>query len=47
MLEVEVSIFPDTLTWIHDYASSFNDPYTKNYFHHSAFDDYPVVGINW
>ena len=45
--EVEVSIFPDTLTWIHDYAYSFNDPYTKNYFHHSAFDDYPVVGINW
>ena len=45
--ELEVSIFPDTLTWIHDYAYSFNDPYTKNYFGHSAFDDYPVVGINW
>ena len=45
--EVEVSIFPDTLCWIHDYAYSFNDPYTKNYFWHFAFDDYPVVGINW
>jgi gliding motility-associated lipoprotein GldK len=45
--EVEVSIFPDTLTWIHDYAYSFNDPFTKNYFFHPAFDDYPVVGINW
>ena len=45
--EFEVSIFPDTLTWIHDYAYSFNDPYTKNYFFHSAFDAYPVVGINW
>lgn len=45
--EVQVSIFPDTLCWIHDYAYSFNDPYTKNYFHHEAFDDYPVVGINW
>jgi len=45
--EVEVSIFPDTLCWIHDYAYSFNDPYTKNYFHHVSFDDYPVVGITW
>jgi len=45
--EVEVSIFPDTLTWIHDYAYSFNDPFTKNYFFHPAFDNYPVVGINW
>jgi len=45
--EVEVNIFPDTLTWIHDYSYSFNDPYTKNYFFHPAFDDYPVVGVNW
>ena len=45
--EVEVSIFPDTLCWIHDYAYSFNDPYTQNYYHHSAFDDYPVVGVSW
>jgi sulfatase modifying factor 1 len=45
--EVKVSIFPDTLCWTHDYAYSFNDPYTQNYFHHVAFDDYPVVGINW
>jgi sulfatase modifying factor 1 len=44
---MEESIFPDTLTWIHDYTYSFNDPYTQNYFHHPAFDDYPVVGVNW
>ena len=44
---VEVNIFPDTLTWTHDYSYSFNDPYTKNYFWHPAFDDYPVVGVNW
>ncbi|MEC7863544.1 MAG: SUMF1/EgtB/PvdO family nonheme iron enzyme, partial [Bacteroidota bacterium] len=44
---VKVKIYPDTLTWNHDYSYSFNDPYTKNYFWHSAFDDYPVVGINW
>ena len=45
--DVEVNIFPDTLTWTHDYSYSFNDPTTKNYFWHPAFDDYPVVGINW
>ena len=45
--EVEISIFPDTLCWTHDYAYSFNDPYTQNYFWHVAFDDYPVVGITW
>jgi gliding motility-associated lipoprotein GldK len=45
--EYEVKIYPDTLTWSHDYSYSFNDPFTKNYFWHSAFDDYPVVGVNW
>ena len=44
---VELNIYPDTLTWTHDYSYSFNDPYTKNYFWHPAFDDYPVVGVNW
>ena len=43
----EINIFPDTLVWVHDYAYSFNDPYTRNYFFHPAFDDYPVVGVNW
>ena len=45
--EITVPIFPDTLTWTHDYSYSFNDPYTKGYFFHPAFDDYPVVGVNW
>ena len=42
-----IPIYPDTLCWMHDYAYAFNDPYTKNYFWHPAFDDYPVVGISW
>ena len=44
---VSTAIYPDTLVWMHDYAYSFNDPYTKKYFWHPAFDDYPVVGVNW
>lgn len=43
----EVNIYPDTLAWIRDYTYSYNEPYTRNYFSHPAFDDYPVVGINW
>ena len=43
----EINIYPDTLVWTHDYAYSYNDPWTRNYFHHPAFDEYPVVGVNW
>jgi formylglycine-generating enzyme len=43
----KVKIYPDTLCWIRDYAYSYNEPMTRNYFWHPAFDDYPVVGIDW
>jgi len=42
-----INIYPDTLAWIHDYTYSFNDPMTQMYFWHPAYDDYPVVGVNW
>ncbi|HFA51152.1 MAG TPA: gliding motility-associated lipoprotein [Bacteroidetes bacterium] len=42
-----IHIYPDTLVWIRDYAYSYNEPMTRNYFYHPAFDDYPVVGVNW
>jgi len=43
----KISIYPDTLCWVRDYAYSYNEPMTRNYFWHPAFDDYPVVGVNW
>lgn len=43
----ELNIFPDTLVWTSDYTYSYNDPWSRNYFHHPAFDDYPVVGVSW
>lgn len=43
----EVNIFPDTLAWIRDFTYSYNEPFARNYFWHPAFDDYPVVGVNW
>ena len=43
----EINIFPDTLVWTSDYTYSYNDPISRNYFHHPSFDDYPVVGVSW
>jgi gliding motility-associated lipoprotein GldK len=45
--KAEVTVFPDTLCWIRDFTYSYNEPQTRNYFWHPAFDDYPVVGVNW
>ena len=41
------NIYPDTLVWIRDFGYSYNEPMTRNYFSHPAFDDYPVVGVDW
>ena len=43
----KVNVYPDTLVWIRDFAYSYNEPMTRNYFWHPAFDDYPVVGVDW
>lgn len=42
-----INVYPDTLSWIHDYTYSYNDPLTEKYFWHQAYDNYPVVGVNW
>ena len=42
-----VNVYPDTLCWISDFTYSYNDPMTKMYFWHPAYDNYPVVGVNW
>ena len=47
IIKEEVPIYPDTLVWIRDFSYSYNEPFTRNYFAHPSFDDYPVVGVNW
>ena len=42
-----VNIYPDTLVWVRDFAYSYNEPMARNYFWHPAYDDYPVVGVDW
>ena len=43
----QVEIHPDVLVWQKDFTFSYNEPMTRNYFRHPAFDNYPVVGIDW
>lgn len=43
--DVYKNALPDTLVWRRPMA--FNEPYTKTYFRHPAYDDYPVVGVSW
>lgn len=42
-----VPVYPDTLVWIRDFTYSYNEPWALTYFHHPAFRDYPLVGVNW
>jgi len=42
-----INVYPDTLAWIHDFTYAFNEPMTKMYFWHPAYDEYPVVGVSW
>jgi len=42
-----IPVYPDTLVWMADYTYSYNEPWTRQYFWHPAFDEYPVVGVTW
>ncbi len=43
--EVYRKALPDTLVWRDELA--YNEPYVEYYFRHPAYNDYPVVGVNW
>jgi len=45
--EKEVAVYPDTTVWVRDFNYSYNEPMHNDYFSHSAYDDYPVVGVSW
>ncbi len=42
-----VPVYPDTAVWIKDFNYSYNEPMHNDYFWHSAYDAYPVVGVSW
>ena len=43
----KINVYPDTLVWMRDYTYSYNEPYARRYFWHSAYNNYPVVGVTW
>ncbi len=43
----QVKVYPDTTTWIKDFAYSYNEPMHNDYFWHQAYSEYPVVGVTW
>jgi formylglycine-generating enzyme len=43
--EVWKKALPDTLVWREELEA--NEPLVETYFRHPAYDEYPVVGINW
>ena len=43
--EVWKRALPDTLVWREELT--YNEPLVETYFRHPAYDDYPVVGVNW
>lgn len=47
LMKKRVFVYPDTLCWLKDFAYAYLDPYAESYFSHPAYDDHPVVGVNW
>ncbi len=43
--EVYRNALPDTLVWRS--ALAYNEPYVDYYFRHPAYNEYPVVGVDW
>lgn len=45
--EIMDRLYPDTTVWMTDFTHHMGDPLVQYYYMHPAFDDYPVVGVNW
>jgi sulfatase modifying factor 1 len=46
-IKVEEKIYPDTTVWVRQFTYSHNEPIARQYNWFGAFDNYPVVGVNW
>ncbi len=40
-------LYPDTTVWVKDFAHHMGDPLLVYYWSHPAFDNFPVVGVDW
>jgi len=44
---IRTELYPDTSVWVRDFSHHMGDPMMEYYYAHPAFDDYPVVGVDW
>ncbi len=42
-----IAIYPDTTVWVKQLTYSYNEPIAMQYNWFPAFNNYPVVGVNW
>lgn len=42
-----VAIYPDESCWVKDFPNSSNAQYSRLYFNHGDYDNFPVVGVSW
>jgi gliding motility-associated lipoprotein GldK len=47
VVKKDVAAYPDTNVWIRQFSYSYNEPIARQYNWFNAFDNYPVVGVNW
>ncbi len=47
VIPVDLNVYPDTTVWAKDFAYANNDVMVRNYFWHTAYEEYPVVGVSW
>ena len=40
-------LLPDTTVWVSDFTHHMGDPLVEYYWSHPAFDEFPVVGVDW
>ena len=45
--KMSIAVYPDTTVWLKDFNYAYNEPLYDGYFWHSAYKNYPVVGVTW
>jgi len=43
----DIAVYPDTTVWMRQFSYSYNEPIALQYNWFPAFNNYPVVGVNW
>lgn len=47
MRTTDITVYPDTTVWMKMFSYSHNEPIALQYNWFTAFNNYPVVGVNW